>query len=296
MTNSDMGLRKAGVGTAWMVAASLFYGATSISAKMSVTYLTTWQTAMGRFLLGALLIPFIARFFRLNLLGQNRRLLFLRGICATGAFLCIIQSFKTVPISVTMVLFYLWPVFSCLLSPWVAGESISWKEWAFVFGAVVGAVIILAPDKAGPGLNAGHFFALASSLLGGLAIILIRRLGRTNNPFTIYFYFCVMGVVLCLGPLLSQGPALVPASGAAWSGLIAVAVFSMAAQVLMNQGMKHLNAAQTGALMMIEVLVAATFGVVYLDESISLRLLCGSGLILGSGFALMVRPGKAVKK
>jgi len=279
-----------------MVAASLFYGATNISAKMSVSYLTIWQTAMGRFLLGALLIPFIARFFGLELFGQNRRLLFLRGICATAAFLCIIQSFKTVPISVTMVLFYLWPVFACLLSPWVAGESISWKEWPFVFGAIAGAVIILAPDRAGPGLDMGHFFALGSSFLGGLAIILIRRLGRTNNPFTIYFYFCITGAVLCLGPLLSQGPALVPASVAAWSALIAVAAFSMAAQVLMNQGMKHLNAAQTGALMMFEVLVAATFGVVYLGEPITVRLLCGSGLILGCGFALMVKPGNTVKE
>ena len=244
MKNSDMGLRKAGVGTAWLVSASLFYGATNISAKMSTTCLTIWQTAMGRFLLGALLIPVITYFFRLKLLGQNRRLLFLRGICATGAFLCIIQSFKSVPISVTMVLFYLWPVFACLLSPWVAGESISWKEWPFVFGAIAGAVIILAPDRVGPGLNAGHFFALASSFLGGLAIILIRRLGRTNNPFTIYFYFCITGVVLCIGPLLSQGPSLVPASGGAWTALLAVAVFSMVAQVLMNQGMKHLNAAQ----------------------------------------------------
>ena len=279
-----------------MVAASLFYGATSISAKMSVSYLTIWQTAMGRFLLGALLIPFIACFFRLELLGQNRRLLFLRGIFATAAFLCIIQSFKTVPISVAMVLFYLWPVFSCLLSPWVAGESISLKEWPFVFGAVVGAVIILAPDSAGWNLNMGHFFALGSSFLGGLAIILIRRLGRTNNPFTIYFYFCITGAVICLVPLLSQGPALVPASGVAWSALIAVATFSMAAQVLMNQGMKHLNAAQTGALMMIEVLVAATFGVVYLGEPITLRLVCGSGLILGCGFALMVKPANTVKE
>lgn len=278
-----------------MVAASLFYGATSISAKMSVSYLTIWQTAMGRFLLGTLLIPFIARFFRLELLGQNRRLLFLRGICATGAFLCIIQSFKTVPISVTIVLFYLWPVFSCLLSPWVAGESISWKEWPFVFGAIAGTAVILAPDSAGWDLNVGHFFALLSSFLGGLAIILIRRLGRTNNPFTIYFYFCVTGTILCLGPLLSQGTALVPASGTAWSALIAVAAFSMAAQVLMNQGMKHLNAAQTGALMMIEVLVASTFGVVYLGEPITIRLVCGSGLILGCGFALMVKPGNNVK-
>ncbi len=296
MANSDMDLSNAGIGTAWMVAASLFYGATNISAKMSLTYLTIWQTAMGRFLLGVILIPLIARSFRLELLGQNRRLLVLRGICATGAFLCIIQSFKSVPISVTMVLFYLWPVFSCLLSPWVAGESISWKEWPFVFGAIAGTVIILAPDRAGPSLNSGHFFALGSSFLGGLAIILIRRLGRTNNPFTIYFYFCITGAVLCLGPLLSQGPALVPVSGTAWSALVAVAVFSMAAQVLMNQGMKHLNAAQTGALMMIEVLVAATFGVVYLGEPITLRLLWGSGLVLGCGLALMVKSGNTVKK
>ena len=74
--------------------------------------------------------------------------------------------------------------------------------------------------------------------------------------------------------------------------LAAVAVFSMAGQVILNQGMKYLNASKTGVLMMIEVLAAAAFGVFFLGEQFGLRLLCGSALILGSGVALILLPAR----
>ena len=48
--------------------------------------------------------------------------------------------------------------------------------------------------------------------------------------------------------------------------------------------------------MMIEVLVAAIFGALYLREPITLRLLLGSGLILGCGFALMVKSANTPRQ
>lgn len=278
------------VGIVLMVFAAFFYGAMNISVKLGANHLTLWQTAIGRFALGAALVPILTWKLRLDLFGQQRWLLVIRGVSGAGAFLLIVQALKTIPLSVGMVLFYLWPVFSCLLSSWIAGEPTTKKEWPFVCGAVIGTVLILWPGREAAELDVGHFFALGASFLAGLAIILVRRLVRTNNPFTMYFYFCITGGLLCIRPLLAQGPPLLPASRVGWFGLIAVAIFAMAGQVLMNQGMKYLNAPKTGVLMMLEVLAAVAFGVVYLSEPLTVRLLCGSGLILGCGVVLIVLP------
>ena len=290
MRQTALASSKNWIGTAWIVSSALAYGGMSISVKLSVPYLTVWQTAIGRFALGAILIPILAWPLRQSLFGQERWLLVVRGLLGTGSFLFLIQSFKTIPLSVAIVLFYLWPVFSCLLSPWAAGEPTTKREWPFVIGSLAGMVLVLWPDRSGSSVSIGHFMALGASFFAGFAITLIRRLGRTNNAFTIYFYFCLTGGLFCLGPLLTQNTPPLPASRTVWLVLMAVAVFAMAGQVLLNQGMKYLKASKASVLMMIEILAAASFGVIYLGEPIGLRLLCGSVLILGSGVALILLP------
>jgi drug/metabolite transporter (DMT)-like permease len=282
---------KQGLGTGLMTAAALFYGAMNISVKLSAPYLTLWQTAMGRFALGLVLIPLLAWRLKMDLFGRDRWLLFARGVSATGAFLLLIQAFKTIPLSEGMVLFYLWPVFACLLSARVAGEPTGKREWPFVAGALAGTVLILWPGGgADIDLRTGHFFALGASFFAGLAVILIRRLRRTNNAFTIYFYFCITGGLVCLVPLIAQNAPVLPASGRGWMVLGAVAVFAMAGQVIMNQGMKYVSGSRTGVLMMIEVIAASCFGIVFLKEPLGLRLVLGALLILGCGFGLIFLP------
>lgn len=280
------------VGTCWMVAAALCYGTMNIAAKLGTSHLSVWQTAMGRFALGIALIPFLARLFHLDLLGRERWFLLARGVSGTLGFVLVIQAYKLIPLSVAMVLFYLWPVFSCLLSPWVAGEPTGKREWPFVAGALLGTALILWPDRTGPGLNLGHFLALSASFFTGFAVIIIRRVRRVNNPFTIYFFFCMTGGVLSLGPLLTQGQPIAPVSDTGWMLLSAVALFAMVGQLLMNHGMKYLPASKTGALMMIEVIVAGAFGALYLGEALTLRFFLGAALILGCGAALTALPAR----
>ena len=204
-----------------------------------------------------------------------------------------VRAIQWIPLSMALILFYLWPVFTCLLSPWIAGEPTGKREWPFVIGALFGAVLILWPDRVGADLGPGHFLALASSFFAGLAIILIRRVRRENSSLTIYFYFSAVGGILCLAPLLAQSAPFLPTSEQGWLCLGAVAFFAMGAQVCMNQGMKYLKASKAGALMMIEVLTATTFGILVLGESLTLRTAAGGLLILGSGAALIALPGES---
>jgi drug/metabolite transporter (DMT)-like permease len=64
----------------------------------------------------------------------------------------------------------------------------------------------------------------------------------------------------------------------------------MIGQVLMNQGMKYMNASRTSSFMMLEVVIASAFGVMYLGEPLTPRFFAGSLLILGCGAALMLVP------
>jgi drug/metabolite transporter (DMT)-like permease len=277
----------------WLTLAPLFYAAMSGSAKLAGLYVSVWQIGLGRFVLGLVLMPVIVRFLGLNLWGRQRFLLTLRGLCGAVAFLLLVASFQRIPLSLAMVLFYLYPAFTALLSPWVTGEPTPKGSWPFICGAFIGTTLILWPGESSGSLGLGHVFAVIASLLCALTLLLVRRLGRENNIYTLFFYLCLTGTVASLWPLLIQEGSFIPGQGAGWIGLAAVAGFSVGAQLSINQALVRIPAPKVSVIMTAEVPLLACFGVVYLGEPFGWRLVVGALLIFGSALALNLQPAKS---
>lgn len=286
-------LRSISGGLIWVLLAPLLYAGMSISAKLAGTYLSVWQIGVGRFIFGLLLVPIIVRALELNLWGRQRFLLTLRGLCGSVAFLLLVASFKLIPLSLAMVLFYLYPAFTALLSPWITGEPPAKLSWLLIGGAFIGTSLILWPHEASVALNYGHLFAVIASVLCALTLLLVRRLGRDNNIYTLFFYLCITGTLAGLGPLILQETPLLPQSSAAWISVGAVAIFSIAAQLSINQALIRKPAATVSIMMTAEVPLIAAFGVLYLGEPLSWRLVIGASLIFGSGTGLNLLPVKS---
>ena len=281
------------VGLIWVVLAPLFYSAMSASAKLAGSHLSVWQIGVGRFALGLLVVPIVVKTLGLSLWGRQRFLLTLRGLCGSVAFLLLVAAFQRIPLSLAMVLFYLYPAFTALLSPALTGEPTPKIAWPFITAAFIGTCLILWPHETSRALNLGHLFAVIASLLCALTLLLVRRLGRENNIYTLFFYLCLTGTVAGLGPLLLQGTPYLPESASAWAGLAAVAVFSIGAQLSINQALIRIPAPQVSVMMTAEVPLVAAFGVLYLGEPSDWRLIIGAVLIFGSGVGLNILPSKA---
>ena len=279
-------------GVIWLLLAPLLYAGMSISAKLAGTYLSVWQIGVGRFVFGLLLVPIIVRALRLNLWGRQRLLLTLRGLCGSVAFLLLVASFQRIPLSLAMVLFYLYPAFTSLLSPWITGEPPPGLSWLLIGSAFIGTSLILWPHEASPALNPGHLFAVIASVLCAVTLLLVRRLGKDNNIYTLFFYLCITGTLAGLGPLVLQQTPLLPQSSAAWISVAAVAVFSIAAQLTINQALIRIPAATVSIMMTAEVPLIAAFGVIFLGEPLNWQLITGASLIFGSGVGLNLLPAK----
>jgi drug/metabolite transporter (DMT)-like permease len=280
-------------GVVWVLLAPLLYAGMSISAKLSGIYLSVWQIGVGRFVFGLLLVPIIVRALGLNLWGRQRFLLTLRGLCGSVAFLLLVASFQRIPLSLAMVLFYLYPAFTTLLSTWITGEPPAKLSWLLIGGAFIGTSLILWPHEASATLNPGHLFAVVASVLCALTLLLVRRLGKDNNIYTLFFYLCITGTLAALGPLILQEAPLLPQSPAAWISVGAVALFSIAAQLTINQALTRIPAATVSIMMTAEVPLIAAFGVLYLGEPLSWRLIVGASFIFGSGVCLNLLPAKS---
>jgi len=276
----------------WILLAPLFYAGMSTSAKLAGAYLNVWQIGAGRFIFGLLVVPVIVRALRLELWGRQRFLLTLRGLCGSVAFLLLVAAFQRIPLSLAMVLFYLYPAFTALLSPWITGEPPPKIAWYFIGSAFVGTSLILWPHEASGTLDPGHLFAVIASILCAVTLLLVRRLGKSNNIYTLFFYLCITGTFAGLAPLIMQGAYLLPRSPAAWGCIGAVALFSIAAQLTLNQALVRIPAATVSIMMTIEVPLVAAFGVLYLGEPAGWRLIAGALLIFGSGIGLNLMPAK----
>jgi drug/metabolite transporter (DMT)-like permease len=279
-------------GIVWLILAPLFYSALSISAKLAGSHLSVWQISVGRFGLGLLVIPFIVKALRLSLWGQKRFLLTVRGLCGAVAFLLLVAAFQRIPLSIAMVLFYLYPAITAILSPWVTGEPTAGTAWPFICGAFIGTSLILWPFEASVAFNLGHLFAVCSSFLCALTVLLVRKLGRQNNIYTLFFYLCLTGSIAGLGPLLMQELPILPTSSVAWVAVAAVAVFSIGAQLSINQALVRIPAPKVSVIMTIEVPLVACFGVLYLGEPLNWNFIAGTLLIFGSGTGLNLMPVK----
>ena len=86
---------------------------------------------------------------------------------------------------------------------------------------------------------------------------------------------------------------ILPTSTDAWLGVAAVALFSIGAQLSINQALMSMAAPKVSVMMTAEVPLVAAFGVICLGEPVSWRLIAGALLIFGSGIGLSILPDKS---
>ena len=280
-------------GLIWVCLAPLFYAAMNAAAKLAGAHVSVWHIGVGRFGLGLLVIPPLVKALGLSLWGKQPFLLTVRGLCGSVAFLLFVASLQWIPLSVALILFYLYPAFTTLLSPWVTGEPTARSAWLFIGCAFIGIILILWPSETSAALNPGHLFAVIASVLCALTLLLVRRLSKDNNIYTLFFYLCLTGTAASLGPLLMQAAPILPQQTPGWLGLAAVAFFSIGAQLSINQALVRMPAPKVSVMMTAEVPLVAAFGVLYLGEPLGWQLIAGALLIFSSGIGLNLLPDKS---
>ena len=198
-----------------------------------------------------------------------------------------IIAIRNIPISTAMVLFFSFPAFAALFSYLIFGERISRGEMFCVVMALCGAAVLL--DFRLDGNFSGYIMGLNSAIFAGITVNLIKMLREHNGPVVIYFYFCMLGALIAL-PGYIAGPTI-PAGTMEWLMAIGIAVSSILAQLLMNQGFKYCKSWEGGLFLTAEMIFTGFLGIVILQELITWRFWTGGSLILAS--ALLINLTKA---
>lgn len=265
-----------------MLAAASLFTCLNLIVDLLESHFRIWDIGFYRFFGGLVLLFLLSGRHRNPYRGNNMRLLLLRGICGSVAFLCLVSSIRLLPVSTALVHFYTFPVFAAIFSALLFGERIS-KAALICIGIVLVGISILF-DFALQANLLGQLLAINGAVFAGLTIVLIRRLRANNNAAIIYLYFCTLGLIVCL-PMYLQAPVL-PADGKEWLLCTGIVLTSLTAQLAMNQGFAYCRSWEGGLFMTSEAVFTAAVGILLLGDPVTWRFVTGGLLILGSVVAM----------
>jgi len=130
-------------------------------------------------------------------------------------------------------------------------------------------------------------YMLAAAFLIGCTTIVIRILGRLDDPVCITFYFTLTGVVVSLCGLLLQGWIAPPRNDLLL--LMLVGLLGGMAQYLMTLSYQHLALGIVAPLKYLSIASGGCIGYLVWDQVPDLQSLCGIAIIVASGLYTMRR-------
>jgi drug/metabolite transporter (DMT)-like permease len=264
-----------------MLLAAFVFSLVDILLKSLSSSFPAAGIAFFRFLTGGLILGAIILGRGGSLRGGDLRMLVLRGISGTLAFFCLVKSVSMITLPNAIVLFYTAPLFVVPLSFLFLGERVGKTELVLIAIGFVGIYILINPGSRA--FNMGYVFALLSGCIGAVATVLVRKLRQTHGPLIIYFYFCLVGGIIAF-PFFVREFAMPDLRQFLFLALMALLL--LIAQPLMNHAFKFCKASEGSVILMAELVFAGVAGVVLFREPVTVHLLAGGAMIVGSGVGL----------
>ena len=183
------------------------------------------------------------------------------------------------------------PIFITGLSVLIAGEKVGLKRSTSVLVGFLGVVVLIFPLT--PTVNLlGVFYALLGAFFSALMFVYLRVLGRTDPAVTTAIWYNSTGVVLA-GIIafsfdgfdaIQQLPSLTPLYL-----LIALGVCASFQQFFLAQSHMYAQASMLAPLHFLAIPLGIGIGIMFFNESITLKFLMGTVIIIASTYYIVMR-------
>jgi drug/metabolite transporter (DMT)-like permease len=269
-----------------MAAAAFFFSIMSVLVKVAGERLPTQQVVLARAAVGAILSWVTLRARGVSIVGHNRRLLLLRGVLGYIALSCFFFALTRLPLADATVIQYTNPVFTAILAAIFLSESIRRRDGLLTLLSLAGVVLMARPGFLFGGLEqrldpTAVAIALAGAVFSAAAYVVVRQLGRTEDPVVIVFWFAMIAT---LGAIpFTVADALMP-TPLEWLLLLGIGVVTQAGQVFMTRGLREERAGRAMAVAYMQIVFAAIWGALLFREMPDLW---------GAGGALLIIVGTA---
>lgn len=270
-----------------MVASATMFGAMAFAAKLASARLSGPQVAMIRFAVGLMPVLLIPRYRHAAAKYDRIDLLFYRGFFGGMAVLLYFLAIAHTSVGIATLLNYTAPLYSGVFSMLLIGEKLSPKVLIPMPVALAG-VFLVVHAHAAPGDILGfgkwELVGACSAIASGAAVTAMRAARRTENSWSVYASFCLLGFITTapLGIATWKAP-----QREEWLPLIACSLLAIGAQLLMTFSLRWVDAMTVGVISQLAVLVSMALGATILQELITPMAALGSVLTIGGVVGVM---------
>ncbi|MHA1601307.1 MAG: DMT family transporter [Alphaproteobacteria bacterium] len=207
-----------------------------------------------------------------------------RSLVGLMAMICFFYAFSQMPLANAVAIGFAAPMFMTALSVPLLGEKVGIRRWTAVLVGFAGVLVIVRPD-AGV-LHAAAPIALAGTVFYALAMIFVRRLGRTETSTSIVFYFtlCCTLISGIFMPFVWVAP---DAEG--WVLLILVGLIGGLAQMAMTNAVRLADISIVAPFDYTALLWTALFGFLIWSDIPGIHVWLGAVIVVASGIYILYR-------
>lgn len=206
--------------------------------------------------------------------------------CAMGFnWILLFEAYKYTSVSVATLSYYFAPVLVTLICPILFKEKMGLRQWSCFILSTLGIVLITGLGNLSDGSNhlLGIGFGLGAACLYATVILLNKTIKTVTGLHRTFLQFLAAIAVLVPYVLLTGGITLQSLDVPGWLCLLAVGIVHTGiAYCLYFSSLKELPGQQVAILSYIDPLVAVVMSVTVMGDPVSLPLIAGGVLILGS--------------
>ena len=181
-------------------------------------------------------------------------------------------------------------IFVTIFSPLMLGERIGIYRWSAVVTGMIGIVLLTNPFDGGFSFNV--VFGIGGAMAGAALSILLRRLGKADNPFSIALWYNGTGGILLTMLALTVGVPMVVPDQTVMATLVLLGVVASGLQLCITTAYKFSEAVVVASLRYMQIPLAALVAYLALGETVTLSEVAGGIVVIGSCLFIVWREMK----
>ena len=277
-----------------LVFASFFFSLMTLCVKNIDKSIPISELVLFRSFISLIITLLIIKVKNINPWGKNRPLLILRGVLGTLALVCIFYAIRNMPLSISTVIQYTYPIFISIFAGIFIDEKLTRNIIIALIIGWIGILVILNPSQlSNINVDIENFsilIAFLGSVFTALAYVTVKKLSFTENVYVIIEYFPLVSFITLL-PIVLMNWVTPNWNDISW--IIGIGLFTQLGQTFLTIGLKNLPASEASTINYLQVLFGSIWGILFFSEIININFLFGSLLVL---LGTIISTTKIIKK
>lgn len=210
-----------------------------------------------------------------------------RTVAGLTSLTCFYAALDLMSLAKVTTLFQTLTLFITFLAPFLLGERVGWRRWTAVIVGFGGAIMVISPGADGWS-PMGVALGFGAPFFGALMLVMLRKLGRSDNPASTAIWYNGAGAVLFALLFVWQGETL-PMDQTSLSILLLIGVLSSFQQFFIALSHRLAPASLLAPFRYLSVPFGIIAGIMVFGERLTTEIVGGSIVIVLSSVFILWR-------